>query len=292
MVIFPENFDYGHALCGKQLFEFERDSNLRIMSNNVWVNDKNLDNWAEMGEDCSAEHRAKGIAACYMAFMPDIINVQEMTVVMLPYVIDNFKKCGYEYSATENIHSLNILYNTKTINLVDHGYHIFTYGSNSDGKGYVWAVFEHKATGKRFASLSTHFWWMGESMRAGSDAWREAQALETADRCREIAEQYNCPVFLGGDFNCRTSSQAIKNILSKGMLNCFGAALENDDFGSHHPCGREGFEKGNIGKNEDAIDHLFCYNLGDSVLNAFRRTEPEFFIKLSDHYPLYSDVKL
>ena len=290
MIIFPENFGFDSPLCGKWLFEFEKDSNLRIMSNNVWVNDNNIDSWIEMGEDCSAEHRAKGLAACYMALMPDIINVQEMTVVMYPYVLKNMSDYGHSYAVTENIHSLNILYNEKTLELVDHDYHMFTYGGN--GKGYVWAVFKHRATGKLFASVSTHFWWMGESMRAGSDAWREAQAIETSDKCKEIAEKYGCPVFLGGDFNCRLSSQALKNILNNGISNCFGDALENDDFGSHHPCGGNGFGKGNPGTNEDAIDHLFYYNLGDCVLNAFRRTEPEFFMKLSDHYPLYVDVML
>lgn len=97
------------------MFEFEKDSNLRIMSNNVWVNDNNIDSWIEMGEDCSAEHRAKGLAACYMALMPDIINVQKMTVVMYPYVLKNMSDYGHSYAVTENIHSLNILYNTKTV---------------------------------------------------------------------------------------------------------------------------------------------------------------------------------
>ena len=97
---------------------------------------------------------------------------------------------------------------------------------------------------------------------------------------------------MGGDFNSRTSSKAMKNITSRGILNCFNAATESDDLGSHHSCGPEGFSRGSAGTNAQAIDHLFCYNLGDAKLNAFRRTQPYFFIKLSDHYPLYVDVTL
>ena len=215
-----------------------------------------------------------------------------MSKNMLKHILSNFTAAGYNYAATESINALNIIYNTDTLNLVEHGYHIFTYGNNSNSKGYAWALFEHKQTGERFVSLSTHFWWKSESASPGSDAHRENQANESADKCIELANTYNCPVFIGGDFNARTSSQAMKNMISKGMINAFGTALESDDLGSHHPCGSDGFSRGSAGTNAQAIDHIFYYNLGDATLNSFRRTQPYFFIKLSDHYPLYVDVTL
>lgn len=288
----PEGIDFTGTLNGKQLFELENGSNLRIMANNVWSRDNNNTTWANMGENCSALVRAKGLVTCYMAFKPDVINVQEMSKTMLAYIIQNFANAGYNYAATETIKALNIIYNTETLTLIEHGYYIFPYGCNSSSKGYAWALFEHNSTGERFVSVSTHFWWKSESAQAGSDEYRNRQANEAADKCLELASTYNCPVFIGGDFNAKTSSQAMKNIINKGLLNAFGTAIESDNLGSHHPCGPEGFSRGSAGTNGEAIDHMFYCNLGDAELNAFRRTQPYFFIKLSDHYPLYVDVTL
>ena len=288
----PSDFEFSGTLYAKQLFELEEGANLRIMANNVWSRDNNNTTWANMGENCSALVRAEGFVTCYMAFKPDVINVQEMSKKMLGYILENFKNAGYNYAATETIKALNIIYNTETLTLVEHGYHIFTYGCDGSSKGYAWALFEHKATGERFVSLSTHFWWKSETAQAGSDEYRQRQANEAADKCLELAATYNCPVFIGGDFNARTSTVAMKNMINKGMMNAFGNALVSDNLGSHHPCGPDGFSRGSAGTNNEAIDHMFYCNLGDAVLNSFRRTQPYFFIKLSDHYPLYVDVTL
>lgn len=288
----PADFEFSGTLYAKQLFEFENDANLRIMANNVWSRDNNNTTWSNMGENCSSLVRAKGLTTCYMAFKPDVINVQEMSKKMLGYIIENFTNAGYNYAATETIKALNIIYNTDTVTLVEHGYYIFPYGCDGNSKGYAWALFEHKATGKRFVSMSTHFWWKSESDTPGSDAHRQNQAIEVADKCLDLAELYECPVFVSGDFNARTSTVAMKNIINKGLQNAFGTALESDNLGSHHPCGPEGFSRGSAGTNSQAIDHLFYCNLGDAILNSFRRTQPYFFIKLSDHYPLYVDVTL
>ena len=274
------------------MFELEDRANVRIMANNVWNKDNNNTTWSNMGEDCSATVRAKGLTACYMAFKPDVINVQEMSKKMLGYIIENFTAAGYNYAATETIKMLNIIYNTDTLTLVEHGYYIFPYGCDASSKGYAWALFEHKESGERFVSMSTHLWWKSEADAPGSDTYRENQANEIADKCAELATLYDCPVFVGGDFNARTSNQAIKNIIDKGMKNAFDTAPKSDNLSSHHPCGPDGFERGNAGTNAQAIDHMFYCNLGDSVLNSFRRTQPFFFIKLSDHYPLYVDVTL
>ena len=283
---------FSGTIYGKQLFAFEKNSNLRIMANNVWSCDNNQKAWSDIGENCSAETRAKGLAACYLAFRPDVINFPEMTPKMLSLLLSNLSSAGQKYVATESINQLNIIYNTATLTLVEHGYHLFAYGNNSNSKGYAWALFEHKATGERFVSMSTHFWWKSESAEPGSNAHRENQAIEISEKCIELASRYNCPVFMGGDFNSRTSTKAMNNITARGIKNCFDTAAQSDNLGSHHSCGPDGFSRGGKGTNLNAIDHIFCYNLGDAKLNAFRRTQPYFFIKLSDHYPLYVDVTL
>ena len=52
---------------GKRLYDLEEGADVRIMSNNVWQCDDNKAAWKDIGEDCSAEVRSKGLAAVYMA---------------------------------------------------------------------------------------------------------------------------------------------------------------------------------------------------------------------------------
>lgn len=60
---------------------------LRIMSHNVWKNDKNLPAWAAKGEDCSAAVRAKGMVRIYAETQPDIIGFQEMSPTMVDEIL-------------------------------------------------------------------------------------------------------------------------------------------------------------------------------------------------------------
>jgi len=288
----PDTFKYEGTLKAQRIFELEKNANLRIMTNNVWNNDNNNTTWSALGENCSAEVRSKGFVTCYMAFEPDVINFQEMTTKMLGLILDEFTANGYSYAATETTKHVNIIYNTKTLKLLDHGKVVYDYGCDGKSKGYAWAHFEHKATGKKFVSVSTHQWWKSESDQIGSDAWREKQSTEVSKKCVELAKTYNCPVFLGGDFNTSPQTKAYNNILAEGMKSCFDTALAKDDARGHHSCGPEGFARGSKGTNAQAIDHMFQYNLGASTLNSFRRAEPYFFVKLSDHSPIYVDVVL
>jgi len=285
------DYETSGSLFGKLLYQYEDGANLRIMANNVWSNNNNNDVWAALGEDCSTQARTPGFIACYLAFQPDVILFQEMNKTMLNLMKTQFKNAGFTYQETESVNGANVVYNTATLKLINHGRKQYD-DYSGPSKAYAWALFEHKATGKRFIAVSTHLWWKSESDDPGSDARREAQATEAAKKCVALAKQYNCPVFLGGDFNARTSAKSMQNILAEGMLNCYGNAKKYDNLGSHHMCGPEGFGRGSAGTNDQAIDHMFYYNLGNSTLNSFRRTQPYFFIKLSDHYPLYVDVTL
>ncbi|MBO7375582.1 MAG: hypothetical protein J6V01_00660 [Clostridia bacterium] len=283
---------------GIQISERAAGSDLRIMTNNVWNCDKNKDAWIAMGEDCSAPVRAVGFARVYSAYMPDVINTQEMTALMLSSILRNLEKFGVKYKSlainTPVADFTALIYNPETVTLEKSGHHVFDYGSDSSSKGYTWGLFRLNSSGKRFISLSTHMWWKGESAQPGSNAWRERQAAEIVEATKKLAEEYGCPVFVQGDFNTQTTTAAFAVFTNGGFSNCQKIAASTDNLRGYHSCSPTGYSKelspGTYTAN--GIDHMLVRNLGDSKVIAFAHIIPDFYYPLSDHYPVYIDVKL
>ncbi len=296
----PENLSSAGSMYGHQIYTLENGGDIRIMSNNVWDCDGNKAAWEALGENCSAKVRSEGLAATYMAYAPDVICLQEMSALMIKYIQNKLKANGFTYdlltfTVGSDVDNTCILYRTDTLNLLDKGHHEFTYGNNAGSKSYTWGYFEQKATGKKFAALSTHMWWKSESAEAGSDKHRENQAAEIVAAMDKVIEKYNCPVFVMGDFNTRTSTKAFKVFTDGGFKNTYTLATEfKDNHRGRHTCGPDGFalEDGPGTYSGDAIDHILLKNGGDTKVFVFDHARPYFYIKLSDHYPVFIDATL
>ena len=85
---------------GKYLFPKAEDSNLRILDCNIWEWDGSKDKlppaWVEAGEDCTNEHRNKGFMGLYLAYMPEVICLQEYSMPMHGHMYPTLKESGYE----------------------------------------------------------------------------------------------------------------------------------------------------------------------------------------------------
>ena len=285
---------------GKRLYDLEEGADVRIMSNNAWNCDNNQPAWAEMGEDCSAKVRSVGLAGTYMAYAPDVICFQEMTVQMMSLLRREFKNNGWEYglitysTAAQNDYTC-ILYRTDTLELISKGRHQFDYGSDAGSKSYDWGRFRHMATGKEFIALSTHLWWKSETAQAGSDEMRERQAAEIVAEADSLIAKYGVPVWVMGDFNTRTTSAAFRVFTSGGFRDAFDiATVYADDNSGYHTCTRQTFARETQLRpyKSNAIDHILIKNPGATEVLTFNHIRPYFYIKLSDHYPLYADAKL
>ena len=289
----PDTYSSDGSALSYELFPKHEGTNLRIMSNNVWANDVNQPAWIELGEDCSAKHRAVYFAGIYMALLPDVINLQE-SKTLAPLIADNMKKCGVEYERVALTPGNSMMYNPKTVTLIDSGFRNFDYGNNS-GKGYTWGYFKMNDSDSYFISLSTHLWYKSETVEPGSNALRERQTAEIAEIAKLLVEKYNCPMFVCGDLNTRVNSDAFKNLINAGFENCFNlATVYADTSAGRHTCSASGFSKETSPGSymEKGIDHILIKNKGDAEVKRFTHTTPYFYIKLSDHYPLYVDVVL
>lgn len=285
---------------GKRLYDLEDGADVRIMSNNVWQCDNNQSAWKAIGEDCSAEVRSVGLAAVYMAYHPDVICFQEMSVKMIRLIRNELAKCGFSYkllsySSGGDADYTCILYREDTVEVLERGYHEFTYGCNSGTKSYTWGYFKHKTTGKTFVALSTHMWWKSDSAEAGSENKRERQAAEIVAAMDKLIEKHNAPVYVMGDFNARTTAPSYKVFTSGGFKDAFElASVYAHDHKGRHTCGPEGFSRETSGDTykAQAIDHIMLKNGGNTNILTFDHARPYFYIKLSDHYPVFVDTIL
>lgn len=296
----PENLSASGSMYGHQIYNIENGGDIRIMSNNVWDCNSNKPAWEALGEDCSAKTRSVGLAATYMAYAPDVICLQEMSINMIGFIRKHLKDNGFSYdlltyTVGNDADNTCILYRTDTLKLLDKGHHEYTYGNNGGSKSYTWGYFEQKSTGKKFAALSTHMWYKSESAEPGSNKHRENQAAEIVAEMDKVIAKYDCPVFIMGDFNTRTDSAAFKVFLDGGFKNTYGlASVFADNHRGRHTCNNDGFalESAPGTYAGEAIDHILLKNGGDTKIYVFDHARPYFYIKLSDHYPVFVDATL
>ena len=275
---------------------------LRFMSNNIWWCENNTPNWAEKGEDCSAEHRSKGFARVYDETAPDVIGIQEAGGSLPSKVMTallNQSKIPYSLLWGKDT---PIIYRADKFEVIDTSYDIYPEelsgyeGSfnNLSTKSYCVAVFRTKEEGKLFIFATTHLWYMREDQQAGSDAARTYQLGILMDKIEQFKARYKCPVFMVGDFNTYYNSEAVQSALKRGYISAYHLATDYRDetCGYHHCAGDryEGFD--NKKTVNESIDQFMVKSAPEGSVKRFDRFYPEYYYPLSDHFPIIVDVEL
>jgi len=166
-----------------------------LMSNNQWKCDHNNETWRAMGEDCSAEARVKGLVRAYKAVMPDVLGLQEVSTRMSGLMMAEMAEARlpdgsaarYEYISGGDT---PIVYRRDRLKLLESGFFLYDGAvpglagsfNNGETKSYCFGAFEDRSTGRRFALMSTHLWWM--SSKPGSAHFREGSAEARAYQIR------------------------------------------------------------------------------------------------------------
>ncbi len=282
-----------------------------LMSNNQWKCDKNRDAWLERGEDCSAEARVGGLVRAYTSVMPDVLGLQEVSVRMAELMMARLSRVeaadgGVARYAYISGGDTPIVYRADRLKLLESGFYLYDEhidgleGSfnNSETKSYCFGVFEQRTTGSRFALMSTHLWWKSSNPAAGSyqphsDEARAHQLGLASARMDELYAKYHCPCVIMGDFNAVMGSPCLKRAQAEGWAEAYDLCVgERDETRGHHPCGPNGYSRGDAGLFSGAIDHIILKNAPGAVVNSLRRIRDEWFDSISDHYPLYIDITM
>lgn len=280
------------------------------MSNNIWCCGDNDKRWAEKGEDCSAEHRAKGFVKVYAQTLPDVIGLQECTWRLADNLMQLFKD-GKEPYALLWGRDTPIIYRTDKLELVEGDYLIYPLEvpgfegefNNAKTKSYCIGVFRTKEDGKLFIFASTHLWWKSsnkdevrhpEDYQPYSDEAREYQINMLMDRVEELIEKYNCPAIIVGDFNAKYDSLAVQSAFKRGYVHAHDIATDyRDEKNGHHFCYNEGYDHYENPKPfKESIDQFIIKGVKDGFVKRFDRFYEDYYMSLSDHFPMWSDVEL
>ena len=278
---------------------------LRIMSTNVWRCAENKPWWIERGLDCSSAFRAPGIVKAYCETMPDIIGTQECDVIFREHLPKEIKKAGLNYSFVEAGFT-SFIYNNDKLDLVENEYVIYPEShpehegifNNDNSKSFCLAVFRVKEDGKYIVFAGTHLWWMSgdedhPSYRPFSHEAREYQMNIMLDHLDSFRKKYNCPAVAVGDINAIYDSLAIKAAFSRGYHHAHDIAVEYaDERNGWHYC----FPDGYVGYDDpkpfaEGIDHILVAGEPDGFVRRFERYTPEYYLSLSDHFPVFADVE-
>ena len=282
-----------------------------FMSNNQWKCDINHRAWRNMGEDCSAEGRIGGLVRAYRQVLPHVIGLQEVSMHMTDLMMAHLR--AFRTENGEEIHydlitggDTPILYRDDCLSLLASGF--FRYEENIPGlegsfnnagsKSYTWGVFEEKASGKRFALMSTHLWWKSSNpeKKHYQPHSNKARAYQISLAIREmetVLEKFHCPGIIMGDFNAAMGSLCMEAVDQAGWVEAHEVTLgERDETKGHHPCFADGFSRGEPGEFAHAIDHIIVQKNSPIRVEKYLRITDEWFDKISDHYPLYIEATL
>ena len=125
-------------------------------------------------------------------------------------------------------------------------------------------------------------------------------ALDAIAKANAIIEKYNCPVFVGGDFNCAPGTKPYNAYTDAGFLPAAKNA-ETIDKGCSHLGGptwdatklmfRTDFSGVSMGSAQDSIDHIMVKGAGAKLVKYDLLTDI-VSASISDHLPQVLDFNL
>ncbi len=189
-----------------------------------------------------------------------------------------------------------VFYKTDVYTLIDSGYVLYDGKNDADSKSVTWAVLEERATGKRVAVASTHFWWMYESDEDNRQRLKNADQLKKL--CDTIVNKHGVPVIIGGDFNNGKNSvqgdEPYHYMCRLGFSDVRLSARSSTESPTCHngypflQADGKTFTPGTM--PECTIDYIFTYGEGLAPASFEVLTTPKARTS-SDHCPLLSVIE-
>ena len=186
------------ALAAQGASSFEK-ADYRFVTWNIW-------GWGENVGYTPDKREVKAIQAA-RAWNADVIAMQEVSPNWWKSAF--FKELSQDYGVVDGgdwtgvKHNPNpLMYRKSRLELLFSGRECYHFKLDYS-KGYTWAAFKDKATGAKFITFSTHYWWKETGAESAYIRYVNSQRLiEGMERLRSILP---APVIGGGDFNCRAA---------------------------------------------------------------------------------------
>ena len=265
---------------------------MRIYDQNIWGN---------MKPEHKIANRNLLIRELILAYQPDVCGFQECNpktsragdtpiAELLSPVYEEVFATGAGYNFTP------LFYKKESMTLCDEGWLLFDGKNDKSSKSVTWAILEEKATQKRAAFLSIHFWWKWESDE--DTLLRRENARQLVALCNELAEKYPVPFFVMGDLNsgdgAHQGDDAYRTMRALGMRDLRELAKESTDMRTAHeyPMLNESGEYVGGGQPYKTLDYIFGYGNAPTAVESFRVLTEQNALDSSDHCPLVADIQL
>ena len=219
-------------------------------------------------------------------YSPDVLGLQEMCSDWYNEI--NKQKSNYKFVSPLKTafpqKMTAILYNSDTIELIDSGSITFSDCWNFKSRRAVWGVFRHKKINKIFTVVNTHLSFL-EKLEEENFFTQTCQVNELYSVTQFLELQYPYPIFVIGDFNTKRRVSCQKSVINSGSYGILNSLYtDSEDIAKNKFCGE------NFNFNNTLIDHIFIK--GDVTVKNLSLLSQNCFSSLSDHYPLFADIKL
>lgn len=197
----------------QQVDSTKQNDEVRIMTSNLLVHYKS---WG--GSD--ARPRAKMFFEMVNTYQPDVIGVQEVSGQWFNCLMRNKGNYDmlYPVSTGALMRMTALMYNTKTLNLIDKGQMKYDEGNNARLRRAVWGIFESQETGKQFAVISTHFDCIRKNEEELMLSYMKTQVKQINEISDSIKEEYGVPVFCIGDFNTMNPGEGVYSVMDASEI--------------------------------------------------------------------------
>lgn len=263
----------------EEILPLTEGADIRIMSYNIL---------AEMWNDkLPIPGRDTVVADTMLSWLPDVIGLQEVSEnwykALAPMVGDTYAFVNEQNDKGEQNYS-GMAYHTGKVKLIADGCERFSQGNSSKLRLMNWGLFERIDGGERFIVISTH--WDINTADEPKNRLRLIQAGEMAERVKELAKEYDCPVIATGDYNAGRDTEEFrlyeKDAGTKDAQKD-AEVRENDAYRTAHKMGT--IPVIGIG----SIDHI-TYTEGVTGL-YFKNFISQPYLEASDHSPILCDFR-
>ncbi len=307
----------------------ENDAEVRLFFNNIWG-----------GTDGDEKQRIGQLVELFLEYSPDVLGLQECSSAMYEAGIYKLLDAGYAEVQTGSVSPRTpLFYRTDTVEVLKSGHlklntldfsdtqyvYLLPAGVSSadmaqlmsddkkgpdddSSKGLTWAIFRIKATGHVFFAGSTHLWWQGrhdmdDAARIIQMEVMKAFAVKTAAAFMEQKGlQGELPIYIGGDYNSRTSRKSYASMSSNTAfdnINSFVGEADRLKKSTMHnyPTFNDELKIWEIGGSprgnyDSALDHIFAYRKAEGTYEVVRieMLEEDYAFLSSDHSPIFADL--
>lgn len=258
----------------------KKENEVRIMTLNLLAHYKS---WGGK----PVEERSDIFFSIRDGYLPDVLGLQEMCFDWYNEI--NKNKSEYKFVAPLKTafpqKMTAILYNSDTVELIDSGSITFSDCWNFKSRRAVWGVFRHIRTDKIFTVVNTHLSFIEESEEVQNFFVQTCQVNELYTTIQTLELQYPYPVFIIGDFNTKRRVSYQKSVINSGSYGILNSLYtDSEDIAKNKYYGE------NFNFNNTLNDHIFVK--GEVTVKNLSLLSQDCFCTLSDHYPLFADIKL